>query len=244
MNTGFITEQEAHKVYLKVKYDSICEVYDQPAEGLKKIEVNNPKTKEIVTKYIRPYAGVVAYVTGIEWYKREDKNTQKKYVGYNLHLDVGGQAAVLDLAYGKAAYRTFVRCAENVDWTQPVKFSAWKDKGKENATAFCLSQNETPIKWKFTRDNPNGMPPPVEQKSVGGESKWDWTAQEIWLKERIDEVVVPAIERANAARKPKDEFDGALEYAKRKEAKDAGSGTWSDGTPMPTQPEEEDSIPF
>ena len=35
---------------------------------------------------------------------------------------------------------------------------------------------------KFTRDNPNDMPPPVK-KTVKGVEKWDWEEQENFLYE-------------------------------------------------------------
>jgi hypothetical protein len=89
-----------------------------------------------------------------------------------------------------------MKLAENLNFNKPVEFSAWHDT-KDDKTAFVVKQNGQSVPQKYTRDNPNGCPEPAQR---GRQGKWDYTEQEDFLYERMINVVIPAVEQAEAAR--------------------------------------------
>jgi hypothetical protein len=142
-------------------------------------------------------------VIDAEWYDRKD-NSNQRYVGYLLTVDVGEEVINLDFPYGKPAYRVLTRHGRNIDWSKPIKFSAWKShtpQGKD-ATGVCFWQagsdgKEQPVKSAHTKENPNGCPPP--KQTVKG---FNFDDAERWLKEQFDKVCVPKIKQAGAAHQP------------------------------------------
>lgn len=183
-------KKENNTVFLTVKHHCLCEESKSPRDGFQAIEVTNPKTKETVVKHIRAYEFVEGLITKIEWYDTKDSYSTR-YLGYKIHIDADGQPVVLDLPFKTRPYDAFTKFAENIDFTQPVRFSAWHDR-KNDATAFCARHGENVIRYKYTRENPGKMPP-AEHDEVTG---WDFKRQRVWLKERIDKVVIPACQKA------------------------------------------------
>jgi hypothetical protein len=176
--------------YLHVKHHSIVEESKTPIVGFEPVEVENPRTKEKFTKYIKRYRGVEALVCKIEWYEREHEGTP--FMGYKLHLDAAGSPCVLDLPLKSRVTSRFMKLAENIDFTQPVEFSAWYDK-QSDSTAFNVKQGERSVPQKYTKEDPGDCPAPVQSKVT---KKWNFDAQTEYLMGVMDEIVIPAVEAA------------------------------------------------
>ena len=183
-------KKENNTVFLTVKHHCLCEESKSPRDGFDAVEVRNPRTNENVTKYIRRYDFVEGLIQKIEWYDT-GRQYETRYLGYKIHIDADGQPVVLDLPFKSQAYNAFTKFAENIDFSRPVKFSAWHDR-RNDTTAFCAKQNEEVVRWKYTRENPGKCPPPVHDSVTG----WDFRAQQKWLKERVDGTVIPACQKA------------------------------------------------
>lgn len=180
---------------LSVKFGKICWRSEGPAEGFIPTEVENPSTGATDIQYLRLFDAIEGYVTKIRWYDRKD-NEGRQYLGFVLEIEDGEQKFELDLREGKSPYRTFVRLAENIDFTRPVRFSA---KKKDKEVSFFASQDDVPIKHKYTKDHMGDCPPPVLKKRMGKETL-DWGDTEEWLCERVKAVVIPRVEEAARSR--------------------------------------------
>jgi len=218
---GLQEQTDAGTIYLAVKHHSICHESKTEQEGHHPVVVENPRSKEKMTKYIKSYKCVEALICKIEWYEREHDGTI--YRGWQLFLDANGVPCVLDLPFNSRAGNRFMKLAEHLDFTQPVEFSAWYDK-KNDATAFNVKQNGESISQKYTKDQPGDCPQPTQNKL----GKWNFDAQEEFLLERMENYVIPAVEEVG---NPMPTLEHAL--------------ATSVGGSVPIQPEpDEDEIPF
>jgi len=191
---GLQTKTDSNVVFLAVKHTSLVQESKGPREGFEKIEVENPRTREKVEKYIKRYSAVEGMVTKIEWYDTEQKY-ENRYQGWKIHMDAKDVPVVLDLPFASIPASRFMKLAENIDWTKPVEFRAWKDH-KGDKTAFWVGQGNESVPQKYTRDNPGDCPPPVQNFK----GDWKYDAQVEFLFKQMNDVVIPAVQKANAWR--------------------------------------------
>lgn len=213
---GLQEKTDSGVIFLAVKHNSLVQESKGPREGFERIEVENPRTKEKVEKYIKRYSAVEGMVTKIEWYDTEQKY-ENRYQGWKIHMDAKEVPVVLDLPFSSIPASRFMKLAENIDWAKPVEFRAWKDLGG-NKTAFWVGQGNDSVPQKYTRDNPGDCPPPVQNFK----GDWKYDAQVEFLFKRMKEVVIPAVEKANAWR-----ADGKDKKPETAETAPAGSNGFS-----------------
>lgn len=185
-----LQEKNDDGIFLVIKHGGIVQESKNPREGFVPIEVVNVRSGDSTTKYIKRYKGVEALVKKIEWYDREFEET--RFMGWKLVLDANGVACTLDLPFESRVGTRFMKLAENIDFTQPVEFSAWR--GPDDKTAFSVKQNDQNVPQKYTREDPGDCPPPVQ----GFNKKWNYDAQKEFLHKRMLEVVIPKVQAANA----------------------------------------------
>jgi hypothetical protein len=176
-------------IFLVIKHGGIVQESKNPREGFTPIEVVNVRSGDKTVKYIKRYKGVEALIKKIDWYDREFEDT--RFMGWKLLLDADGTACTLDLPFESRVGSRFMKLAENIDYSQPVEFSAWK--GTDDKTAFAVKQNGENVPQKYTRENPGDCPPPVQ----GFNKKWNFDAQKEFLHERMMQVVIPAVQAVN-----------------------------------------------
>jgi len=175
--------------YLQIKHHSIIEESKTPIVGFDEVEVENPRTKEKIKKYVKKYKGVEALICKIEWYEREFEDTT--FRGWKLHLDAAGTPCILTLPFSSRVTSRFMRLAENINFSQPVEFSAWYDQ-KNDTTAFNVKQDGATVLQKYTKENPGDCPEPTK-KRLGG---WDFSAVNEYLYDVMMTEVIPAVEAA------------------------------------------------
>lgn len=178
-------------IFLVIKHGGIVQESKYPREGFGPIEVVNARSGESTTKYIKRYKGVEALVKKIEWYDREFEDT--RFMGWKLLLDADGTPCTLDLPFESRVGSRFMKLAENIDFAQPVEFSAWR--GPDDKIAFSVKQNEMNVPQKYTRDDPGDCPPPVQ----GFNKKWNFDAQKEFLHERMVSLVIPRVQAVHAS---------------------------------------------
>lgn len=188
---GLQKKTDSGVIFLAVKHNSLVRESKGPREGFEEIEVENPRTKEKVKKYIERFSAVEGMVTKIEWYDTEQKY-ENRYQGWKIHIDANAEQVVLDLPFASIPASRFMKLAENIDWSKPVEFRAWKDV-KRDATAFWVGQNNDSVPQKYTADNPGDCPPPIQN----ARGKWNYDAQMDFLFNRMKDVVIPAVQEAN-----------------------------------------------
>lgn len=172
-------------IFLHIKHGTICEESKTPKEKFVPIEVTNPRSGQTSTKYIKPYKLVEAMIKRIEWYERDYDGTP--FMGWKIVMDADGVPCTLDLPLQSQTATRFMKLAENLDFSQPVEFSAWKTP--DDKTALSVKQGGNNVPQKYTKDNPNGCPPPVQ----GFGKKWNYDAQTQFLHERMTQVVIPKL---------------------------------------------------
>jgi hypothetical protein len=194
MSKGLQKKSDSGVIFLAVKHNSLVRESKGPKEGFEEIEVENPRTKEKVKKYIERFSAVEGVVSKIEWYDTEQKY-ENRYQGWKIHIDANEDQVVLDLPFSSIPASRFMKLAENINWSKPVEFRAWKD-AKRDATAFWVGQNNESVPQKYTADNPGDCPPPIQN----ARGKWNYDAQMDFLFNRMKDVVIPAVQAANAWR--------------------------------------------
>lgn len=220
--------------FLVIKHGGICLESKEPKEGYDQITVHNPKTGQDQPKWIKRFKAVDGKVKRIEWYNREtDFGT---FMGVKIHLRDKGEYYQLDLPFNTRAFDSFSKLVENIDFTQPVEFSAWFDK--EGHTAFCVRQDGGTVKWKYTKDNMGDCPEPKKSKL----GKWNFDEQREWLVDRIVNVVIPHVDELNKFDEPEPEYTDEPRRLK------AATAFYENEPPMPpmnvNDMDEPDSIPF
>ncbi len=238
--------------YLLVKHNSLVLESKEPRDGYEEITVHNPKTDADQQKWIKRYAAVDGLIKRIEWYDTQD-NYQTRFMGIKIHLSDAGEYFQIDLPFNSRPYDSFTKLMENIDFAEPVEFSAWHDR-KQDSTAFAVRQQGVPIKWKYTRDNMGACPVPT-QDSFG---KWNFQNQKEWLYRRLIDIVIPQVEALNAFDEPQedytdDEYSGTPPKEKAATATANASVTYLNNSPdqppsnLVEPPDgfvDNDSIPF
>jgi hypothetical protein len=240
---GFIKRTQKRR--FEFKHFGVSHTLDHEEPGYERTLVHNPSTGQDAVKYVQKFDAVEGVVIDAEWYDRTD-DTGTRYVGYLLTVDVGEEVINLDFPYGKPAYRVLTRHGRNVDWSKPIKFSAWKSKTKKgkDTHGVCFWQagpdgKEAPVKSAHTIENPNGCPEPKE--TIKG---LDFSDAERWLKVQFDKFCLPKIKttgQKHQAAQPAAKAAVATATAATGDPNDP----YGDYAPTNDYPPEEDSdIPF
>lgn len=199
---GLQKKSESDVVFLTVKHGSLVRESKGPRAGFEEIEVINPRSGEKIKKYVERFSAVEGMITKIEWYDTEQKY-ENRYQGWKIHIEAANDSVILDLPFASIPASRFMKLAENIDWSKPVEFRAWKDV-KRDATAFWVGQGNESIPQKYTAAHPGDCPAPVQNTR----GKWNYDAQMDFLQKQMNEVVIPAVQKANAWR-----VDGKKEEA-------------------------------
>lgn len=189
---GLQERTEGNGIFLVIKHFSLCEESKTEKPGFLPITVTNPRSGSQSTKYIKRYKGVEAFVKKLEW--RDVPYEDQHFMSWKLHLDAAGVPCVLDIPFGSIVSTRFMKMAENIDFTKPVEFSAWKSA--DDKTAFSVKQDGVNVPQKYTRADPGDCPEPVQNRM----GKWNYDAQTDWLYDRMMNIVIPKVEAAAAIR--------------------------------------------
>lgn len=184
-------------VYLEVKHYCLWRALKTKTNGCEVLEVPNPTTGAMVTKYGYRYDTVSGQAMKLIKYDTERKYS-KRYFGFKLHLVDGAETYVLDMPYQSQILKRFLRLARNVDWNFPLSITAFKGKkgkGEMEETGIWFRQRGETVKPYYTKENPHGMP---EAIFYSAEQQWDFRAQHNWLVERLKTETTADIEAAAA----------------------------------------------
>lgn len=224
---GFQERSQSNGKFFVIKHNSIVEESSKERPGFEPIEVRNPSTGETVIKFVKRYSAIEALITKIEWRDTEDKY-ERRYMSWKIHLDTGSEKGVLELAFESRSSSRFMKLAENLDFTEPVEFRAWKDA--EDKTAFIVKQFDHSVPQKYTKENPGDCPAP--KRAFGG--KWNFDDQMLFLHGRMINAVIPAVDAAQAGRSMSQENGHGT------------GGEWNERPPDSDPPDGliDDDIPF
>lgn len=202
-----LTEQNSNTGtrYLEIKDFSICEKSRQEREGWEYLETESSDG----TKYdnwIKRYKSVDGLITGIEYTTRTLPGTTTNLSSWKILLKDGAERYSFNIPSTSQAASRFVKLAENLDPTQPVEISAWKDNSDAKPKlAFMVKQNgvNIPQKYKIAEvevegrkvsalvDYSNPDPENAPKIKVRRNGDKDYSEVEDFLFERMDTVVRP-----------------------------------------------------
>ena len=162
--------------YLQIVGDKVCRRVSKDTESAAmRINKNNEEVYELQYDFVR------GKIESIE--TKEGKHGKQ----WLIALFDGEEHFTLQLPYSGSMSKAFLMAFLNIDLAQSVKLSpsVKEINGKKKSTLF-VNQNDKGIKWAFTKDNPNGLPP-MEQISYKGVLQWDDSKQLIFLEQKLRE---------------------------------------------------------
>lgn len=183
---GFQEKTPNNGKFFVIKHSSIVQEFAKPKEGFEAIVVTNPQTNEQVTKYIKRYDRLEAMVTKIEFRDTGDQYDQQ-YVSWKISLEANGDKGVLEIPFNSRIGSRFMKLAENLDFSIPVEFSAWKTV---DGTAFSVKQNGQNVPQKYSKEHPGDCPAPKQRLG----RKWDFADQMEFLHKQMMSVVIPRVQ--------------------------------------------------
>lgn len=196
---GLTRRLESNRIYLQVKHSCLWQEFKRQTKDTEAIEVTNPSNGAVITKHGVRYENVTGHVVKIETYKRDFQG--KKFVGFKVHFEEGGQIIVVDMPYQSIVLRRFLRILPNINWQLPLSLSIFPGKGKDDKPELGVwfRQNGATIRSFYSKEEPHGMPQ-ARQDPVTQE--WDFRDQHRWLVEKLIDVHMPAIAMVAAAKHP------------------------------------------
>lgn len=218
---GLQPVRNANTIYLVIKHGCLCQESRTMRDGYDPIELadrDNPGVTYF--KYIKPWGGVEAMVTDIQF--RNEVFGGIPYISWRISLQADeGSPMVLELPLNSNVGDRFMKTAEALDFTKPVEFRAWQEK-ESKKTAFMILQDDKNVSQLYTKENPGDMPPARQRF----DKTWDFEAQKEFLYQRMMEVVIPRVHEANGT-KPEASVDPAADpFAKTETRAEPPAEQW------------------
>lgn len=108
----------------------------------------------------------------------------KEYESIIFDMTDGNSTAQLKTYFDSGYARGVLNSLPNADLSKPVRISP---SNKDDKSTCFVSQSGSPVKWAFTKDNPNGMPQ-LKKVRFNGKDQWDKTDQIEFYKKLIDKL--------------------------------------------------------
>ena len=174
---------QTNAIYLTISNGQLCRRFQSPTKTSKE-RVNKKGT----TVHEEFYKGWKGRITGIA--VQEHKEFGKFW---NVTIADEQGEAIIQMNYSSGYSAAFLKTLPNIDLNSDIVFSpSMKIEGdKKKATVF-ISQHGKPIKWAYTKDEPNGLPELVKQK-VKGKVVWDDSEICEFLEKMVFTQIVPKL---------------------------------------------------
>lgn len=124
--------------------------------------------------------------------------THEEY-GININIDVtdAGETYTLTFPFSSKYANGFMYAIKNADLSKKVRFNVFNNK--EGRGVLIMLQDDTPLKYYYTKATPNGLPQPKERIKMGV-PHWDWSDVEEFLYLMIKNEIIPAVAAAKEER--------------------------------------------
>ena len=126
-------------------------------------EIKELQYKALEGNYVTSYIDEGEYGTNYITELRDDEGDS-----FKLRINLDSQF-----------FSQYAKRIPNIKKDVPIFFGLGYDKEKEKNVLFIRQQGVN-VPFAYTRENPNGLPPP-EEKEVRGKKVWNWEAQEQFL---------------------------------------------------------------
>lgn len=142
-----------------------------------------------------------------------------------FEIEDSGDVFNLQMMYNSRYATTFLNALLNpvVDLNMPITITPWsKEVDGKAKTATYLKQGEDDIKWYFTKDEPNGMPP-LEKVVFKGKEQWDDYKIMEFLKAQVETKIKPNLYKSSrGSNKPSAGIQPSNQFNDSNEAKAPG----------------------
>ena len=183
---------QSNAIFLTIGNGQICKKVSKPT-SISKERVN----KNGVNVHEEYYKGWKGMITAIE--VREHKEYGKFW---NVTLTDDQGDAVIQMKYSSGYATAFLKMLPNVDLKSDViitpKLTIEGDKKK---TSLFITQHGQPIKWYYTRDNPNSLPE-LKKIKVKGKEQWDDSDIAEFLENMVNTEIVPKLPKGRTVGTP------------------------------------------
>jgi hypothetical protein len=136
-------------------------------------KTNEPGTMPIVNtkgeaRYYYIYDFIEGHVTNFS--TREEEIAGKLKLKFQIHLTDGGESYIVKMDVDSSYFRMFCCVIPNIDWNYPVRLiPRMKEENGVKKSSLIIVNKETPMKFAFTKDNPNGKPEVTFTKNKKGD---------------------------------------------------------------------------
>jgi hypothetical protein len=136
-------------------------------------KTNEPGTMPVVstkgdTRYYYIYDFIEGHVTNFS--TREEEIAGKSRLKFQIHMNDNGESYTVKMDVDSAYFRMFCSVIPNIDWSYPVRLiPRMKEENGVKKTSMIVINNGDPVKFAFTKDNPNGKPEVTFTKNKKGE---------------------------------------------------------------------------
>jgi hypothetical protein len=114
------------------------------------------------------YDYIEGHVTSFSTREEEMQGTTK--LVFQIHLSDGGDNYVVKMGVETAYFRMFCSVIPNIDWNYPVRLiPRIKEENGVKKSSMIIVNNNLPIKFYFTKDDPKGKPDITVTKNKKGE---------------------------------------------------------------------------
>ena len=169
-------------IYLNISGGKICKRLKSPSES--SITRTTDKGTVVIEEQYSAWEG---YITDI-------KTRESEYgKDWNVTIYDGIVTAILQFKYSSGYSRAFLKALPNVNILEKVVLTPKEITvdGKKRTTLF-INQDGKAIKWKYTKDTPNGIPSPMKIKIKGIETYDDSNIME-FLENVVNTEVLPKL---------------------------------------------------
>jgi hypothetical protein len=172
-------------IYLSIADGKIVRRFKEPTASSKQ---RTSKTGKIVHE--ESYDFVSGIITDI--------STKDSEYGkfWNVRLQDGADTYVLQFQYSGGNASSFLKAIPNADLAKEIKIKPRVEmNGDKKRTTVMLIQDDTIIRWKWTKDNPGDLPS-LKKVKVKGVEQWDDSDMMEALEAYINEHVKPKLQFA------------------------------------------------
>jgi hypothetical protein len=123
-------------------------------------------------------------------------------------LQDGTETYCLQVSENSRALTSLLFALPNCDLKKPIAVYPYDftDAEGKNRSGVTLKQDDKKIAWFFTRENPQGLPE-LQQVTLDGKETWDSSERMKFLRQYVDQHIVPQLTGSLAATEPENEPD-------------------------------------
>lgn len=214
MQLGLNQNQGYNTNFLTVVKGKLRKRVASDTKGAISRTITDKKTNESKVVYELVFNSVAGYIDSVFF---KDSNFGRRFI---LVLTDGQDKYSLEFGRGDNHAISIYKMLSNVDVNKPLEVSVGI---KDDKTSVFLKQETGPIKWAFTKENPQDLPA-WEQKEINGEKVWDKTEQLNYFETKV---VAPFIEKLkergelDLSHLKKDNTEAVIDYSLDEEVEES-----------------------